>query len=61
MVVSMAMGVPPNGLFIRENAIEMDDLGVPLFQEIYIHKYIMYTIILLAYHIIRNMNARLIL
>ena len=27
------MRVPPNALFIRENPIKMDDLGVPLFQE----------------------------
>ena len=27
------IGVPQNGLFIRENHIKMDDLGVPLFLE----------------------------
>ena len=33
------MGVPPNGGFIRENLIKMDDLGVPPFQEIPIFTY----------------------
>ena len=27
------IGVPPNGWFIRENPIKMDDLGVHLFWE----------------------------
>ena len=31
--VSIDMGVPQNGWFKRENPIEMDDLGVPRFQE----------------------------
>ena len=40
------MGVPPNGWLLVENTIEMDDLGVPLFQEtsicIYIYMYTYY-------------------
>ena len=27
------LGVPPNGWFIMDNSIKMDDLRVPLFQE----------------------------
>ena len=27
--MGVSMGVPPNGWFIVENAIRMDDLGVP--------------------------------
>ena len=33
MRVSIVMGVAQKGWFTMENAIEMDDLGVPPFQE----------------------------
>ena len=33
-MVVPSMGVPPNGLIIRENRTKMDDLGVPKFIEI---------------------------
>ena len=33
MEVSIVIKLPPNGWFIKENPIEMNDLGVPLFQE----------------------------
>ena len=35
MGVSIVMGVPKNGWFIRENPIKMDDLEVPLLETPY--------------------------
>ena len=33
MGMSIVMGVPPNGGFLLENPIKMDDLGAPPFME----------------------------
>ena len=33
MEVSIVMGVPKNGWFVRDNPIKVDELGVALFEE----------------------------
>ena len=42
--VSIKWGYPPNGWFLRETPIKMDDLEVPLFMETSIYRWVMWEV-----------------